>query len=215
MLKKSIPILSIIAAAALLLITANALTNLPETQMTDDGGQITADTIQRQKQLVIDYIEEGNSLSAQAAFDILLANFSSSDLFVQTVYELGEKFRAKRQFESAVLAHGYIVDNYPSDTLAMSAQKWLAASYIGSGDMESAEIETQKLIDNYINAPGIAQAVFEVADTYCWFGKNEKARPLYQMVIDNWPEAQHCLWAQMGIAIIHCRWQRFCCLGCC
>jgi len=210
MLKKSIPILSIIAAVVLLLITAKALTNLPVPPMAKDGGQMTeseailmADTIQGQKQVVIDYIESANSVSAQAAFDILLTNFVNSDLFVPTIYELGEKFREKGQFESAISAHKYIVDNFPSNTLAMEAQKWLAASYIGSGDLDSAQIETQKLIDNYINAPGIAQAVFEVADTYYWFGKNDRARPLYQMVIDTWPEAQHCLWSQMGIAISH------------
>ena len=190
MLKKSIPILSVIAAVVLLLITTNALTNLN----TEDG-------IQELKQIVINYIECANSVSAQAAYDKLLADFGDSDLVVPAVYQIGEKFREKAQYKSAILAHKFIVDNFPESEQAVWAQRGLAASYIGLGDMESAQIQAQKLIDEYISDPNIAQAVFEVADTYCWFGKNEKARPLYQMVIDNWPEAQHCLWAQMGIAI--------------
>jgi len=190
MLKKSIPILSVIAAVVLLLITTNALTNLN----TEDG-------IQELKQIVINYIECANSVSAQAAYDKLLADFGDSDLVVPAVYQIGEKFREKAQYKSAILAHKFIVDNFPESEQAVWAQRGLAASYIGLGDMESAQIQTQKLIDNYISDPNIAQGVFEVADTYCWFGKNDRARPLYQKVIDTWPTAQHSMWSQMGIAI--------------
>jgi len=196
MLKKSIPILSVIAAVVLLLITAKALTNLPEPQNTENG-------IQEQKQIIIDYIECANSVSAQAAFDILLADFGNSDLVLPAVYQIGEKFREKAQYKSAISAHKFIVDNFPENKQAVWAQRGLAASYIGLGDMNTAETETQKLIDNYINAPDIAQSLFEVADTYYWFGKNDKARPLYQMVIDNWPDDQYeeeeCVLTQMGI----------------
>ena len=117
------------------------------------------------------------------------------------VYQIGEKFREKAQYKSAISAYKFIVDNFPESEQAVWAQRGLASSYIGLGDIESAQIQTQKLIDNYINDPNIAQSVFEVADTYCWFGKNDKARPLYQMVIDNWPAAQHSMWSQMEIAI--------------
>ena len=208
MLKKSIPILSVIAAVVLLLITAKALTNLPVPPMAKDGVQMTesdailmADTIQGQKQVVIDYIESANSVSAQAAFDILLTNFVNSDLFVPTIYELGEKFREKSQFQSAVSAYKYVVDNFPTTDKAVWSQRGIIVSSIAFGDMESAQIQTQKLIDNYISDPSIAQAVFEVADAYYWFKHYSKANEIYQKVIDTWPEAEHSMWAQMGLAL--------------
>jgi len=77
----------------------------------------------------------------------------------------------------------------------------LAASYIGLKDYASAKAASDKLITDYSGNPNIAQAVFEVADTYCWFGKNKEAQELYQKVIDTWPDAEHSMWAQMGLAI--------------
>ena len=200
MIRKSIPF---IFALAFGLIGFSAYTLLSQSTPppSQENPQNISTSIEQQKQLVIQYINESNSVGAKVALEQLINYYGNTSEVVPTVYEIAEVYRSKAQFASAITASQFILANYPQSEKAIWAQRSLAASYIGLKDYDSAKTASDKLITDYSNNPNIAQAVFEVGDTFCWFGKNKEAQELYQKVIDSWPGAEHSMWAQMGLAI--------------
>jgi TolA-binding protein len=201
MLKKTISILFLLVVFCLLLLTVQAITaqdTESAARMADKDG---IQSIGEQKKIIIGYIECANSVSAQASFDKIIADYGNNELIVPAVYDIAEKYREKAQYKSAVSAYKYVVDNFPANQQAVWAQRGMAVSYIALGKLEDAQAELDNLKNNYSADPNIAEAVFNVADAYYWFGKFNEADEVYKYVAENFPKSDFAMWSQMGIAI--------------
>ncbi len=159
----------------------------------------TGYALQAQKKLVMLY--KHDQPQAKAAFQKLVADFSTHELLPEAVYEIAQHYsetQSWEKFEMANQFHQYFVDNWPTHEYAMLALSGLAISNIHLGNNAAAQAAVERLVADFSDNEHIAKAVYDVAHRYNGVGK--KAEQLYQRVIDNWPEAKHAMWEQINPA---------------
>lgn len=192
MLKKSIPVIFIIAAVCLLFLAAHAIT-YQETE--------TPIPIEQLKTQIINAINQNKTDDLKTGYETLIKDYNNTEEIVPAIYEIAELLRAKSQFRASLAAYKYIVDNHPSNSQSILAQRGYVIANIAVGNMKTAVTELEKLKTEYTNDPNIAQMIFNVGDAYYWFSRYSDANSVYEYVIQNYPKSEFAMWATMGLAI--------------
>ncbi len=145
------------------------------------------------------YVNMGNDVAADAAFDRLLTKYSGHTLIARAVHDIAQQYRGTRRYEKANQLYQYVIDNWPKAEHALWAQADLIKSYLADGNDTSAEIAVEKLLTNFNDNPLIARAVWDTGQYYRDLKKYEMANKLYQHVVQSWPKAEHAVWAQADL----------------
>ena len=192
MLKKSIPVILILAAVCLLFLAAHNVTS----QGTES--QISIDQL---KQQAIDNIRKNKEVDANATIQVILADYSNDEKLSSVLYSIAEAYRNNSKFAKSIELYKYIVENQTASRQAALAQSGLAISNVAIGKLEAAKMELEKLKSNYAAEPNIAQLVFNVGDSFYWFGHFRDCNDIYAQVIKIYPGSDYAMWATMGLAI--------------
>jgi len=207
MIKKSLPLLAILAISLAVISAAvvyeNARASTPLEPIEAESVDIAL-----VKENVASNISAGKMADAKAQFDVLLANagtdsstkLSTGEEVIAVIYDLSEKFRFANNFETALQGHQYILDYYPEHKDAILAQKSLAATYIWAGDVKSAEAVTDELYEKFAGDTQLGESAFWVADTYYWRNFFGPAKKYYDKVIEEFAGSEAAMSAQRAIA---------------
>jgi tetratricopeptide (TPR) repeat protein len=193
MLKKSIPVMFILAGVCLLFWAIYAIKGQNIEQQ-----QISIDQL---KQQTLDYISQDKQIDANTSVKSLIANYTSDAKLPSVLWTVAEAYRNSSKFANAIELYKYIVDNPPTSNQAALAQSGIAISSVAIGNLEAAKLELEKLKIGYKSEPNISQLIFNVGDSYYWFGKFNDANSVYKYVVDKYPACDSALWATMGLAI--------------
>ncbi len=87
----------------------------------------------------------------------ILESFSKKypehDLYVNSLYWIGEAFYGEKQYESAILQFQDVISKYPSNAKAPAAMLKQALAFNALGDGENARTTMQQLLETYPNSP--------------------------------------------------------------
>jgi len=154
-----------------------------------------------QKKLVMLY--KHDQPKAKAAFQELVANFSTHEQIANAVYDIAVHYReieSYKKYEMVKLFCQHILDNWPDSEWAIWAQSKIAVSNVILGEESSAEAAFNTLISNFSDHEHVAKAAYDVAHEYNLAGNYNKAERLYQRIINTWLPAKHMMWIHVDLA---------------
>jgi len=152
-----------------------------------------------QMDLAKSYVNLGDYVAAEAAFQKLLAKYSGHTLIARAVHDVAQQYRGTQRYEKANQLYQYVIDNWPKAEHALWSQADLIKSYLAQGNEAAAYAAVDKLLTNFNDNPLIARAVWDTGQYYRDLKKYEKANELYQYVVKTWPKTEHSLWAQADL----------------
>jgi tetratricopeptide (TPR) repeat protein len=153
-----------------------------------------------QRDLTIRSIDADDELSAQAAVDKLLSDFSKHKGISQVIHAVAQHYeRVKGNLEKALELHRYNVEHFSSDIYAMWSQVELVYSHIRDGNEAGADEAFGKLLTLFAEQPTLPKEIYQVGDEYAKALRYDKAELLYRYVIANWPGGEYEMWARTGI----------------
>jgi len=148
-------------------------------------------------------INNANHTDADAACDILLAEFSQQPAFPIEVYQIAMKYKKSGRPEKAFQLHQYNIENSSKDDVyTMWSKVEIIKSYIRDANDAAADEAFNKLLSEFSDQPTLPKEIYQIVDEYARAGRYDKADQLYQHVLDNWPEARQAGLEHIGVAEI-------------
>jgi tetratricopeptide (TPR) repeat protein len=145
------------------------------------------------------YVDCRDDPNADAAYDKLLAKFSTSPLIARAVHDVAQHYQALRKYNKANRLYQYVVEHWPETEHALWSQADLIKSYLAVKDEMAAQKAVDRLLADFTGNPLIARAVWDTGQLYRDLKKYKKANRLYLHVVDNWPGTEHAMWSQADL----------------
>ena len=82
-----------------------------------------------------------------------IKKYPEHDLYVNSLYWIGESFYGEKQYESAILQFQDVISKYPSNAKAPAAMLKQALAFNALGDGENARTTMQQLLETYPDSP--------------------------------------------------------------
>ena len=155
-------------------------------------------------EIVKSHIRDANDADADAACDILLAEFSQQPAFPIEVYHIAMKYKKSGREEKAFQIHQYNIEHSSKDDMyTMWSKVEIIKSYICDVNDAGAEEAFDNLLAEFSGQPTLPKEIYQIVDEYARAGEYDKADLLYQHVLDNWPEAEQAGLEHIGVAEIN------------
>jgi tetratricopeptide (TPR) repeat protein len=155
-------------------------------------------------EIIKSHINNANNTDADAACDILLAEFSQQPAFPIEVYQIAMKYKKSGRPEKAFQLHQYNIEHSSKDDVyTMWSKVEIIKSYIRDSNDAAADEAFNKLLSEFSDQPTLPKEIYQIVDEYARAGKYDKADQLYQHVLDNWPEARQAGLEHIGVAEIN------------
>ena len=151
MIKKSIPIILILASVCLFLLSAHAITS---------QGTGTQFSIDQLKQQASDYIKQNNMSDANMVIKTILTQYLNDARQSIVVYDLAEACRNSSKFVQSIELYKFILQNYSKSSQAMPSQRGIVVCSIALRKLDMAKKELEILKSNYSADPNLSQALF-------------------------------------------------------
>lgn len=148
------------------------------------------------------YYGKGNWSRALEAFDELREEFRDNELIHSIVYNTGNIFFEKQEYEKARIEFQNVVDSGHPE-LAPLAQLGIAQTFFARGDYEKASEGYQQVIDRYPNTKVAEDAHFYVGRAYERAEKYDDAIAQIEEAINNYPRNSNSTNYQFYVAQIY------------
>lgn len=195
MLKKSIPVIFILAGVCMLFFVAHALTKpVPQSQLSLD----------QLKQQAIDSIRQGNANDANSAVKAIFVNYIGDARLSSTLLSIAEAYKNSSKFSKSAELNKFIVDNMPESKEAAKAQGSFGVCLAALGDKTGAKEAIKMLKTNYASEPNLSELIFKISDGLYWISKLNYAdcNEGYLYVLNTFPKTDDwSMFAAMGLGI--------------
>ncbi len=152
--------------------------------------------------IVFSLIGLADAEGADAEVAGLLADYEDAEGVAAVALQLGDEFRKKKLYESALGLYEYVADNYAESKQAITAQRKVVTTHINLKDEPAAQQALDELTLRFADDPKLSRELYEVGEYYRSRKKYAHARGVYQSVIDDWPGTAKAMWsAQRQIVI--------------
>jgi tetratricopeptide (TPR) repeat protein len=154
-----------------------------------------------QVEIIYSHIRNGNEPMANAAFDKLVAVFSSQPTLPKEIYQIAMKYNQSKRNDKALELHQYNAERSPKDDMFTTwSQVEIIKSDIRDGNDTAADAAFNKLLTVFSKQPTLPKEVYQLANTYSNAGKNDKANRLYQYILKTWPGDKYAILAKDSLA---------------
>jgi len=156
-------------------------------------------------EIIKSHIRNLDDDDADAACDILLAEFSQQPAFPTELYKIAMIYQKSGRPEKALQFHQYNIENSSKDDMyTMWSKIEIIKSHIRDANDAAAREAFDKLLSEFPDQPTLPKEVHQVLGKYANRGGYDKAVQLYRHMLEKWPEAaEHAALAQMGLAEIN------------
>ena len=167
------------------------------------------DAMWAQTGIVKVHVQSQDESSAQAAYAILLANYSTHDNIPEAVYEIGDSYKQINS-QKALELYEYAMSTWPNysewvdENDALLRRKNLVLLKLGLGDEAGAQVAYESMIAFSENDIATAGAVTELANAYLNSRKYQRARQLLEHAKELWFISESSeIWAEVGLAQVN------------
>jgi len=141
---------------------------------------------------------------ADAACDILLAQFSQQPAFPTELYKIAMIYQKSGRPRKAIELHQYNIESSSKDDMYMMWSKIeIIKSHIRDANDAAADEAFNKLLTEFSGQPTLPKEIYQIVDEYAMAGRYDKADQIYQHVLVNWPEAEQAGLEHIGVAEIN------------
>jgi tetratricopeptide (TPR) repeat protein len=154
-----------------------------------------------QVEIVYSHIRDGNEPAADAAFDKLVAVFSSQPTLPKEIYQIALKYNQSKRNDKALELHQHNAEHSSRDDMyTMWSQVEIIKSHIRDGNEPAADAGYDKLLAVFSGQPTLPKEIYQLANTYSNAGRNDKAGQLYQYILKTWPGDKYAMLAKNSLA---------------
>jgi tetratricopeptide (TPR) repeat protein len=153
-----------------------------------------------QAEIVYSHLSKGDSATADAAIDKLLAVFSSQPTLPKEIYQVTERYKNLGRYDKALGLHQYSVEHFPNEMYAMWSQVEIVYSHIRDGNEPAADAAFDKLLKVFSGQPTLPKEIYQIAMKYNQSKRNDKALELHRYNVEHSSKNDmYTMWSQVEI----------------
>jgi len=133
------------------------------------------DAMLSQMDIIYAYIDNNdvNDATVDAEVEKLLAKFAKQPKLPQSVHDIGNRYRDKKNYERAIHSYNLVDQKWPRTDFALWARSAIGKTHILGGDDESVHTTIDGLINDFKDHQKMPQVVFQLGEEY--YGRGAEA----------------------------------------
>ena len=153
-----------------------------------------------QKNVVLANMALGNTESAEAGVDKMIAEFSAHEDLYRAIQEIADRYRTLNNHQMARRYFNYVIKNDPNSDAAIWAKVNLARSYITMSEEEKAQSLIGRLFAVSDGDKTKAEGALILAEDYLYIYRKRNANPLFRYFVENDPNHPDARYVQTQVA---------------